>query len=101
MKEKIQSNEGKAIMFRRQTTVEATIGNLKSNMGYSRFRLKGLDAVNSEFMLMCIGHNLNKLFKIAGGFIFIRFSKLFKELTRFYYLWRNPKAYWINIHIRI
>ena len=67
MRNKIESAEGKAILFRRQTTVEAVIGNIKSNMGYSRFRLKGIVAVNAEFMLMCIGHNLNKLFKMQGS----------------------------------
>lgn len=66
MRHKIGTEAGKAIMFRRKTTVETAIGNIKSNMGYSRFRLKGLEAVNAEFMLMCIGHNLNKLFKIVG-----------------------------------
>ena len=70
MRWKVQTNIGRSKMFRRKTTVEAVIGNIKSNMGYSRFRLKGLAAVNAEFMLMCIGHNLNKLFKMQGGFNF-------------------------------
>ena len=64
MKRKIESDVGKEMMFKRMTTVEPVIGNIKSNMRNTRFRLKGLAAVNGEFMYMCIAHNLNKLFKM-------------------------------------
>jgi len=64
MKRKIESDAGKEMMFKRMTTIEPVIGNIKSNMRNTRFRLKGLAAVNGEFMYMCIAHNLNKLFKM-------------------------------------
>ncbi|MCF8261053.1 MAG: IS1182 family transposase [Melioribacteraceae bacterium] len=96
MKEKTTSSYGKAIMMRRQTTVEATIGNIKSNMGYSRFRLKGLEAVNAEFVLMCIGHNLNKLFKLSWAFIFNSYNTSFKKLSRFYCMWDSNEIPRLN-----
>jgi transposase len=65
MKEKMTTKIAKEMMYTRRTTVETVIGNLKSNMGYNRFRLKGLNKVNGEFKLMCIGHNLNKLYQYA------------------------------------
>jgi len=72
MIEKTKSEYARGLMRRRSQSVEAVFGNIKSNMNYGRFRLKGIEKVNSEFKLMCIGHNLNKMFKILldkkGGF---------------------------------
>lgn len=82
MRQKMRGKPGKEKMFTRKTTVETVIGNIKSNMGYSRFRLKGLTAVNGEFMLMCIGHNLNKLFRFNGGFNFSPIFYLSKIIYR-------------------
>lgn len=82
MKKKIETKIGESVMFRRKTTVEAVIGNLKSNIGYTRFRLKGLAAVNGEFKLMCIGHNLNKLFKMMGSFNFDSFLLFISNIRR-------------------
>ncbi len=66
MREKVETEEGKEKLLIRSTTVEPVFGNIKWNLGYTRFRLKGLFAANAEFLLMCIGHNLNKLFKLFG-----------------------------------
>lgn len=63
MNKRMRTERGKEMMKKRRTTVEPVIGNLKSNMGYGRFRLRGLENVNGEFILMCIGHNLNKMFR--------------------------------------
>ena len=70
MNQKMQTEQAKKILFRRRTTVEPVIGNIKSNMGNNRFRLKGLNNVNGEFYLMCIGHNINKLYNLLV-FIFL------------------------------
>ena len=61
---KLQSDEAKSRMRHRATSVEPVIGNLKENLGFRRFKLRGLPNVRGEFALMCIAHNLNKLFKI-------------------------------------
>lgn len=90
MRQKIATEKGKIKMFRRKTTVEAVIGNIKSNMGYSRFRLKGLAAVNAEFMLMCIGHNLNKLFRMI---VDQNFSPLLGIITYLYINIIRKRAY--------
>lgn len=83
MQQKIETDVGQEMMFKRKTTVEAVIGNIKSNMGHSRFRLKGLAAVNGEFMMMCIGHNLNKLYKLL---VFCYFLPIFGLLNFLYTL---------------
>ena len=56
MNEKMQTEHAKEMLVRRRITIEPVFGNIKWNMGNSRFRLKGLDNVNGEFYLMCIGH---------------------------------------------
>jgi transposase len=64
MHEKMNTDQGKIMMKKRRISVEPVFGNLKSNMGYRRFRLKGIINVQNEFILMCIGHNLNKMFRL-------------------------------------
>ena len=65
---KLQSDEAKSRIKRRATSVEPVIGNLKENLGFRRFKLRGLVNVRGEFALICIAHNLNKLFQTMGGF---------------------------------
>ncbi len=64
MRKKLFTEEGKAIYSRRCCTVEPTFGNIKENMGFRRFRLRGQDNVKGEFYLPCIGHNSKRLHKI-------------------------------------
>jgi len=94
MKEKMTTKIAKEMMYTRRTTVETVIGNLKSNMGYNRFRLKGLTKVNGEFKLMCIGHNLNKLYQYiqnnATGPINGYLETIYQKIRS---LWKNDKVY--------
>ncbi len=41
--------------------IEPVFGNIKANRGISRFLRRGLDAVRSEWSLICTTHNINKL----------------------------------------
>jgi transposase len=59
--EKLSSQSGRAIYSRRQAIVEPVFGNIKFNMGFNRFSLRGLRKVKIEFLLMCIAHNLKKM----------------------------------------
>lgn len=61
MREKLKSPEGKAIYDKRKTTVEPPFGNIKYNLGFTNFSLRGHEKVRGEFNLMCISHNLNKI----------------------------------------
>lgn len=42
---------------KRQQAVEPVFGNIKANLGYRRFSLRSLPAVNSEWRLICASHN--------------------------------------------
>jgi transposase len=59
--EKLASENGRAVYGLRKVLVEPVFGNMKYNMGFRRFVLRGLKNVKLEFFLMCIAHNLKKL----------------------------------------
>jgi len=63
---KLASPEGQVIYARRRELVEPVFGNLKFNLGFSRFSLRGLAKVRGEFLLICIAHNLKKLAQWRG-----------------------------------
>jgi hypothetical protein len=48
---------------KRGHTIEPVFGNIKHNLGYRRFSVRSLPAVNSEWHLICTVHNLLKLQK--------------------------------------
>jgi len=64
MGRKAASPDGRRRLKQRAMTVEPAIGNLKANLGFRRFRLRGKAKAGAEFFLMCIGHNLGKLHAI-------------------------------------
>ncbi len=61
MEQRLTSELGAAAYAKRKTTVEPVFGNLKANLGFRRFSQRGLDAVRSEWRLICTIHNLLKL----------------------------------------
>jgi hypothetical protein len=63
MREKLATDDGKAIYARRKVIVEPPYGHIKEARGIRRFLLRGLDAVQAEWAWICIGHNLLKLFR--------------------------------------
>ncbi|MEE9119273.1 MAG: IS1182 family transposase [Calditrichia bacterium] len=72
MKEKLETDEAKSRLKTRATTIEPAFGNIKHNLGFRRFSLRGIEQVKGEFNLMCIAHNLNILFGllVKGSFSF-------------------------------
>ena len=65
---KAASPEGRRRLKQRAMSVEPAIGNVKSNLGFRRFHLRGKAKAGAEFLLMCIGHNLGKLHTLMGDF---------------------------------
>ena len=61
--DRLNTEEGKAKYTKRGYTIEPVFGNLKHNLGYRRFHLRGLEKVNGEFKLMCLASNIKKLHK--------------------------------------
>ncbi|MFH1676833.1 MAG: IS1182 family transposase [bacterium] len=61
----LTSEKGVKLRARRGTEVETAFAQIKHNMGFRRFLLRGLEKVNVEFGLISIAFNLNKLFNLA------------------------------------
>jgi len=68
MQERIQSEEGILLRVNRSIQVEGAFGVLKEDMGFRRFLMRGKVKVQTEFLLLCMGYNLNKFHnKIQSG----------------------------------
>lgn len=61
MRKKLLTEEGKKKYNKRLSTVEPVFGNLKMNLGFRYFLVRGMEKVKGEFNLMCIAHNLKKI----------------------------------------
>jgi len=59
-KKLLLSEQGIAKRKQRCWDVEAVFGNIKHNMNFKRFTLRGLDKVNVEIGLIAMAHNLKK-----------------------------------------
>lgn len=46
---------------KRKSTIEPIFGVIKSVIGFTKFSLRGIDAVTSEWSLVCIAYNLKRL----------------------------------------
>lgn len=57
------SVEGIEMRVNRSAQVEGAFGIIKQNINYDRFRRRKLLNVSAEFMLVCLGYNIRKLFK--------------------------------------
>jgi len=62
MWQKLKSAEGRALYKRRQAVVEPVFAYIKHVRGFRQFRMRGLAQVRSEWLMMCLTHNLLKLF---------------------------------------
>ena len=67
MRDKMSTEEGKKVYGLRKITVEPAIGNVKANLGFREFLLRGLEEVKIELNLVCIAHNLQKIFNLRAA----------------------------------
>ena len=58
---RLLSPEGKALMKQRREDIEPTIGDIKRNMNFRTFHLRGQPKCLTEIGLVSIGHNLKKI----------------------------------------
>lgn len=63
MARKLRTKKGKREYSKRKGTVEPVFGQIKEVRGLRRFLLRGLEAVQAEWSLICTAHNLLKLFR--------------------------------------
>jgi hypothetical protein len=60
-RENLTSEIGLQLRAQRSVEVETSIGDVKQNMGFRRFHLRGQEKVKTEWLLVCIAHNMRKL----------------------------------------
>ena len=65
MARKLRTMKGRATYKRRKAIVEPVFGQIKEARGLRRFSLRGLSNVTAEWELICLTHNVLKLFR--GG----------------------------------
>ncbi len=64
---KLQTEIGQAIYKLRKCTVEPVIGIIKEVLGFRQFSLRGLQKVEGEWNLVCLGFNLKRLHTLLVG----------------------------------
>jgi transposase len=66
MRHKLTTPEGREAYGQRKAVVEPVFGQVKEVRGFRRFSFRGLRKVSAEWALICLTHNLLKLFR-AGA----------------------------------
>jgi hypothetical protein len=63
MAAKVRTPDGRALYARRKVIVEPVFGQIKEARGFRRFLLRGLANMRGEWCLVCLTHNLLKLWR--------------------------------------
>ena len=67
MAAKVRTPAGKALYARRKVIVEPVFGQIKEARGFRRFLLRGLATICGEWRLVCLTHNLLKIWRYGRG----------------------------------
>jgi transposase len=70
MARKLRTKKGRATYAKRKSIVEPVFGQIKRCRGFVQFLLRGLEKIRGEWSLVCLAHNLLKLFR--AGFALAR-----------------------------
>jgi DDE family transposase len=65
MRRKLQTKAGAAIYATRKTVVEPVFGQIKQARGFRQFLLRGLRKAQGEWALICLTHNILKLYRLC------------------------------------
>ena len=66
MAHRLRTPEGRALYARRKSTVETVFGIVKEVMGFRRFHLRGFQAAQGEWNLVCMAWNLKRMHALSG-----------------------------------
>jgi hypothetical protein len=67
MRDKLREPRNQQLYSRRKVVVEPVFGQTKEARGIRRFLLRGYDKVSAEWGIICLTHNLLKLFRAQGA----------------------------------
>jgi len=63
MARKLRTKKGRETYSKRKSIVEPVFGQIKRARGFAQFSLRGLEKMRGEWALVCLTHNLLKLFR--------------------------------------
>jgi hypothetical protein len=63
MRQKLKTEEGRAVYAKRKGTIEPVFGQIKGARGFRQFLLRGMEKASAEWDLIATTHNLLKLFR--------------------------------------
>ena len=66
MRRKLKTKAGKAVYAARKAIVEPVFGQIKQARGFRRFLLRGLEKVRGEWAMVCLTHNILKLYRLCN-----------------------------------
>ena len=81
MRRKLRTKRGRQRYGLRKQTVEPVFGQIKQGRGLRQFLLRSLEKVNREWLLICTGHNLLKLFRFGGWLGAPKLAGQYRKLT--------------------
>lgn len=61
MARKLRTKKGRTIYAQRKWITEPVFGQIKRGLGFTQFLLNGLEKMRSEWRIICMAHNLRKL----------------------------------------
>jgi len=67
MKEKLGTEDAKAKYKRRKCTVEPVFGIIKNVLGFTRFTLRGIEKVKTEWLLVALAYNCKRLCNLKAA----------------------------------
>jgi hypothetical protein len=67
MRAKLQTAAGRAVYALRKGVVEPVFGQIKAARGFRRFSLRGLGKIRGEWRLVCLTHNLLKVWRYRSA----------------------------------
>ncbi len=67
MTRKLQTKAGKAVYAARKSIVEPVFGQIKQSHGFRQFLLRGVRKVRGEWALVCMTHNILKMYRFCNG----------------------------------
>src|SRR5450631_419679 len=65
MRRKLKTKAGKAVYAARKAIVEPVFGQIKQGRGFRQFLLRGIEKVRGEWSLVCVTHNILKLYRLC------------------------------------
>ena len=65
MRRKLKTKAGRAVYAARKTIVEPVFGQIKHARGFRQFLTRGIEKVRGEWALVCLTHNVLKLYRLC------------------------------------